>query len=140
MAIVASVLGGCASGDEEARRADEAIGDLEHVSESATIVRRPGVPTNRQFTTHLTFVDGVSQSEQEETIDEVLAIAREEIAPAANAGFILQVSGGSTVIDMEAVVASLGDIGTQRPSNLEVGSLSLTADALRAYESVERED
>ncbi|WP_152650183.1 hypothetical protein [Demequina aestuarii] len=139
MAIVTSVLGGCASGDDEAQRADEAIMTLPHVAESVTDVSRPGLPTNQQFWTDVTFVDGLGADEQTQALDSILVIARDELGDSANAGYVLHVVGGARTIDMEAAVPALGEVGAQAPVDLGSGSLSLTADALRAYESPEAE-
>lgn len=135
--VLSGLLGGCASGQAQAERADEAFVEVEYVVDASTEVRRPGIPTNRLFVTYLTFVEGVTQEQQAQALDDVLVIARDELGAVANVGVRVFVDDGYQAFDLEPVVAELGDVGEQSPSDLAEGTLHLTQDQVLAYESVQ---
>ena len=68
-------------------------------------------------------------------IDQVLLVAREELAPTATGGasFFFRTAGGS--IDLRDAVPLLGGVGDQSIANTAAGDLSFSKDTLNAYVS-----
>jgi hypothetical protein len=133
--VLAGMLSGCAGGEGQAKAADQRFVEVTHVVDASTVVQRAGSPFNTQYNTDLTLESELTASEQAGAIDAVLVIAREELAPTANVGFVLHIVGGSRAIDMEQVIPALGGVGEQISDDLQTGQLRLTQDVLTAYVS-----
>ena len=133
--LLASLLSGCTGGESQATAADERFAEVPHVVDSSTVVQRAGSPLNTQYNTDLTLETELAVAEQADAIDAVLVVAREELSPTANVGFVLHIVGGSRAIDMEQVIANLGGVGEQTTDDLRTGQLRLSQDELKAYVS-----
>ena len=133
--LLASLLGGCAGGESQAKAADEKFLTVDHVSAAHTIVSRPGSPLNVQYTTTVTLEESLTAELQAHAIDGILLVARDDLSGTANYGYVINVSGGGLTIDMEAVVDLIGAVGNQQPNNLRVGQLWVAQDDLKAYVS-----
>lgn len=134
--LLAVLLGGCAMGGKS--QADAAVArfeQIEYVTGASTSVTRPGLPTNTNYFSKVTVVEGLSDADLALVIDQVLLVAREELAPTATGGasFFFRTAGGS--IDLRDAVPLLGGVGQQSIANTAVGDLSFSKDTLKAHVS-----
>ena len=134
--LLALLLGGCAMGGKS--QADAAVArfeQIDHVVGASTSVTRPGLPTNTNYFSKVTVVEGLSDVDLALVIDQVLLVAREELAPTATGGasFFFRTAGGS--IDLRDAVPLLGGVGDQSIANTAAGDLSFSKDTLNAYVS-----
>ena len=69
-----------------------------------------------------------------DVIDAAIGIAKAELS-SANVGVALQFSTQSQALDVRDMTALLGDLGTQSAARLSSGTISLSQDDLKAYDS-----
>ena len=132
--LLAALLGACGMGGKsQATAADARFEQINDVVAASTVVSRPGLPTNTNYSSKITMVGGLSDADLARVIDEALVVARDELGPTSNGGadLFFRTDGGS--IDLKVVIPLLGDVGNQ--FSLSEGSLVFSQAELKAYVS-----
>lgn len=133
--LLASLLSGCAGGEDKATAADEQFLTVEHVVRSHTTTLHSGVPWNTSYSPTVVVDEALSAEETAKVVDQVILVAQEELA-SANVGVRFYFRTETKIVNLKEVAPLLGDVGLQG-SGMGSGTLNLTQADLKAYLSPE---
>ena len=129
--LLASLLSGCAGGEDKATAADEQFLTVEHVVRSHTTTLHSGVPWNTSYSPTVVIDEGLDVKETAQVVNQVILVAQEELA-SANVGVRFYFSTETKTVNLKEITPMLGEVGLQG-SGMGNGTLNLTQADLNAY-------